>query len=204
MNCRRFNKIVMDLVRHGFSSTQESQLAKEHAASCSKCANKLKQQQALQLLLKTAAGSPDKQVGILPDELREAFNTHHQDNKPAFSMESKLWAIAAVLLILGMAGALSFRLNQLGIQSSSSFAKSTTANERNTTSQIATEFFPLMQGEPSLETMQLIRVRLPRSTLLHVGLPMNESREEEPILADVLVSEEGLPYAIRFINDQQN
>jgi hypothetical protein len=43
-------------------------------------------------------------------------------------------------------------------------------------------------------------MRLPRSALLTTGLPMNEERANEPILADVLFTEDGLARGIRFIN----
>ena len=43
-------------------------------------------------------------------------------------------------------------------------------------------------------------MRLPRSVLLTTGLPMNEERANEPVLADVLLTEDGLARGIRFVN----
>lgn len=73
--------------------------------------------------------------------------------------------------------------------------------------EITTGFIPLPYGSslnlwedgPS-SRIHLIRMRLPRSALLTTGLPMNEERANEPVLADVLFTEDGLARGIRFIN----
>ena len=45
----------------------------------------------------------------------------------------------------------------------------------------------------------MVRVRLPRSALAAFGLPMNEQRAEETIQADVVLGEDGLARAVRFV-----
>jgi hypothetical protein len=47
---------------------------------------------------------------------------------------------------------------------------------------------------------QVLRVRMPRQTLRHLGVPVNEERILERIPADVLLGEDGIPRAIRFVN----
>ncbi|MFN2454829.1 MAG: hypothetical protein ABR577_11475 [Pyrinomonadaceae bacterium] len=67
--------------------------------------------------------------------------------------------------------------------------------------EIATDFLPLVDAD-SLTTQdggQLVRVKLPRSALLAFGLPMNIERADEPVKADVVVGEDGLARAIRFV-----
>lgn len=205
MNCRHFKKILIELARNGLSSTQDSELARQHAASCSECAKQLQQQQVLTLLLRSTAGADlqDNQDPILPGALRDAFASRHHGNsrKPPLMNERRLWTAAAVVLIVAIAGSLSYRINQLAIKPSA--AQVLPESTIEDPAQVLTEFIPLMEGETSLESLQLVRVRLPRSALLQLGLPMNESREDEPILADVFISEDGLPYAIRFINHQE-
>jgi hypothetical protein len=69
--------------------------------------------------------------------------------------------------------------------------------------EVATEFLPLTYGDPissSLEGGQLVRVQLPRATLLSFGFPMSEERAPEPIKADVLLGEDGMARAIRFVH----
>jgi hypothetical protein len=65
-----------------------------------------------------------------------------------------------------------------------------------------TEFIPLVAGAPSatpLESGQLVRVQLPRAALASLGLPLNAERGNEPVKADVLLGNDGLAHAIRFV-----
>ena len=65
--------------------------------------------------------------------------------------------------------------------------------------EIVTEFFPLMDPAPPFERGQLLRVELPASAMQMVGLPVREEYLARSVHADVLVGEEGLPRAIRFV-----
>lgn len=67
--------------------------------------------------------------------------------------------------------------------------------------EITTDFFPLMHGglAPG-DGGQLIRVELPRSALISLGLPVNMERAGGGrVKADVLVGEDGMARAIRFV-----
>jgi hypothetical protein len=68
-------------------------------------------------------------------------------------------------------------------------------------SEFVTPFFPVMQGGEliPLEGGQLLRVRMPRSNLIPLGIPFNQERASETIKADVLVSNDGLARAIRLV-----
>ncbi|HYG08643.1 MAG TPA: hypothetical protein VD835_01590 [Pyrinomonadaceae bacterium] len=66
-----------------------------------------------------------------------------------------------------------------------------------------TEFIPLVTGVPGatpLEGGQLVRVQIPRAALASLGLPLNAERGNEPIKADVLLGNDGLARAIRFVH----
>ncbi len=67
--------------------------------------------------------------------------------------------------------------------------------------EIATEFLPLMEAESlaSVESGSIVRVELSRQALVALGLPMNAERANEPVKADVLIGEDGLARAIRFV-----
>ncbi len=80
------------------------------------------------------------------------------------------------------------------------------ATETNTSgnsgqSEVTTEFLPLSYVSPASlqEGGQLVRVELPRSTMVRFGLPVNMERYSERVKADVLVSADGLARAIRFV-----
>lgn len=69
--------------------------------------------------------------------------------------------------------------------------------------EVATDFLPLTEGSrlDPLESGQVVRVELPRSALVSFGLPMNVERADEPITADVLLGEDGVARAVRFVKD---
>jgi hypothetical protein len=64
-----------------------------------------------------------------------------------------------------------------------------------------TEFFPLMEGIDlnSLEAVQSVRVELPASALVDLGLPASPETPTGPVKADVLLGLDGLARAIRFV-----
>jgi hypothetical protein len=66
-------------------------------------------------------------------------------------------------------------------------------------SDVVTEFFPLVTPVLPFERGQLLRVNLPASAMQMVGFPVREDRMAQPVQADVLVGEEGIPRAIRFV-----
>jgi hypothetical protein len=68
--------------------------------------------------------------------------------------------------------------------------------------EIVTDFFPLMDVAPPLGRGQLLRVAVPASTMRSVGLPVREERLDEPVQADVLIGEEGMVRAIRFVSQR--
>jgi hypothetical protein len=67
--------------------------------------------------------------------------------------------------------------------------------------EITTSFYPLMYlGEfNQAEGGQMVRVELPRSALVSLGFPMNVERAGERVKADVIVGNDGLARAIRFV-----
>jgi hypothetical protein len=69
--------------------------------------------------------------------------------------------------------------------------------------EIMTEFFPLMDVAPPLGHGQLLRVAVPASAMRTVGLPVREERLNETVEAEVLIGEEGMARAIRFVSLQQ-
>ncbi|HKQ75220.1 MAG TPA: hypothetical protein VJ810_16095 [Blastocatellia bacterium] len=64
-----------------------------------------------------------------------------------------------------------------------------------------TEFFSLsyIDDDTPLESGEVIRVQMPRSALITFGLPVNIERVDVPVKADLLLGEDGLARAIRFV-----
>ncbi len=67
------------------------------------------------------------------------------------------------------------------------------------TREVVTDFFPLMNPAPSFGRGQMLRVQLPAAAMQTVGLPVQAGHMNDPVQADVLVGEEGMPRAIRFV-----
>ncbi|MET0649877.1 MAG: hypothetical protein ABW208_24980 [Pyrinomonadaceae bacterium] len=67
--------------------------------------------------------------------------------------------------------------------------------------EVATEFIPLMQAGPytQAEEGHLVRVELPRSALASFGLPVNAEAPAGRVKADVLLGQDGVARAIRFV-----
>lgn len=74
-------------------------------------------------------------------------------------------------------------------------------NQSASDADIATDFIPLMNRETlaQMDGGQVMRVELPRSALMSFGLPMDMERATERIKADVVVGNDGLARAIRFV-----
>jgi hypothetical protein len=87
-----------------------------------------------------------------------------------------------------------------------------TGNKRNenvsnhASNEVATEFIPL--GYLSVEALQdggqIVRVELPRTSLVKFGLPVNMERSNERVKADVLMGLDGMAHAIRFVQDKRS
>ena len=71
----------------------------------------------------------------------------------------------------------------------------------NRNDEIATDFLPLTFTADSTapESGHLVRVTIPRSALVAMGLPMNAERAGELVRAEVFIGDDGLARAIRFI-----
>ena len=67
--------------------------------------------------------------------------------------------------------------------------------------EIVTEFIPLMNGGQLApgDAGHLMRVEVPRSALASFGLPVNADRPGGRVKADVLMGEDGIARAIRFV-----
>jgi hypothetical protein len=80
--------------------------------------------------------------------------------------------------------------------------------------EVVTEFFPLREGEDlnalesllregegvsTLDNLQVVRIELPGAALSDVGLPVDPETVIEPVKADVVLGQDGLARAIRFV-----
>ena len=70
--------------------------------------------------------------------------------------------------------------------------------------EVMTAYFPLPYGSGApLEAVHVVRVRVPRSAMTMVGLPVNPERSAARVDADVVLGQDGLARAIRFVSLSQ-
>ena len=71
----------------------------------------------------------------------------------------------------------------------------------NRSSEVATEFLPLTYVDDlgGQQSGHIVRMKVPRSALIAFGVPMNMERAGELITADVMIGDDGLARAIRFV-----
>ena len=67
--------------------------------------------------------------------------------------------------------------------------------------EVVTRFFTLREGEDltTLDSLQVVRVELPGSAFGEVGLPVDPEMVNEPVKADVVLGQDGMARAIRFV-----
>jgi hypothetical protein len=65
--------------------------------------------------------------------------------------------------------------------------------------EVTTDFIPLSYDPAPPGTTRVVRVQLPREALIAFGLPVNEDRTEDLVQADLLLDEDGLTRAVRFV-----
>src|SRR5580704_2915713 len=68
--------------------------------------------------------------------------------------------------------------------------------------EVVTPFFPLMASAPPFESGLLVRMTVPASAMRNVGLDVSEEHLSDAVLADVLVGQDDLARAIRFVSYQ--
>ena len=80
-------------------------------------------------------------------------------------------------------------------------ARRKTPQAQPSRAEVATTFYPLPDADslPPADHATVMRVRLPRSAMRMVGLPVNEERVNERIQADVVLGQDGLVRAVRFM-----
>jgi hypothetical protein len=69
--------------------------------------------------------------------------------------------------------------------------------------EVVTDYIPLtyLNDSTAFDSGLVVRVQVPRSTLISMGLPMNVETSHELVKADVVVGDDGVARAIRFVHD---
>src|SRR6266446_3301207 len=182
MKCEEFEAIGLDAERDASLSEVERGAAREHASTCSRCAALQDSWQAAGVELRAFA--EDTAVAQAPARvemrLRQEFRTQHVTLKVRRTAANHKTSaeVPDGMLERGSAGA----------------GSSETLVADNELSG-----FTFLPGAFAADTDEaaILHVRMQRSALGALGLPVNEERAGEWIQVDLLVGDDGLPQAVR-------
>jgi anti-sigma factor RsiW len=224
MKCEEFEAIGLDAERDSSLSEAERAAAREHAATCSHCAALQDSWEAAGTELRAFA--EDTVMAQAPARvemrLRQEFRTQHVTLKVRRTAVLAAWALATAAVLVGAVSWVNWRRNSSNVvvnhpkssQSATNSAASSanSANNRETPAvqpdsadsetlmaDNGLSDFTLLPGALPADTLDaaILRVRMQRSSLGALGLPVNEERAGEWIQVDLLVGNDGLPQAVR-------
>lgn len=218
MTCQETEAIITDLARNSVLEVEARERALAHLQECRQCCGRLAEEKQLTEGLRTwAAVSLDEQAppGV-EEKLRGAFR-----RQPAPARHGRGW------LVIAAAGSIAAAILLFKLPAPRTIApppppptavavaqaptpvieiqKNRQANRlshrKPVQREIVTEFLPVAAGDgwTPLDGGRLVRVKLPRSALGVFGLPVDEERAPDRVQADVVLSNDGLLRAIRFV-----
>lgn len=229
MTCREFDEVVHGFVYMELLDVNVREAALEHAAHCALCAERMADATALaeasQSIGESARGEhapPEIEAALL-----SAFRNHHRRTSWQRKLEwASVGAAAAVLLLFvwlgnGKQKAQTIPMPHKDISSQSAaplqaevagsskrisvFSTPDTSDTETvasaTESYLASDFVPvpysgsIVADDPGM----VVRVQLTRASLAQLGYPVAETPDEDLILADVLVGEDGWPRGVKLI-----
>jgi len=220
MNCSQFQEILHDLDRPGTEGFAARDAAFLHAESCDRCTQLLTQSESLDFALRTLARRGARQ-SVAPQIEQLLLEEFRQRTAAPLSRAVRwqtvaLGTAAALLLVLGLAlhsrtarhtsgtartGA--GRNEAESIASNRPSQSSLAAPEENQEGDFdsATAFVSLPYADDSMvgEGGAIVRVVLSRAALASLGLPVTDVGAPDRIPADIIVSEDGAPQAIRLV-----
>jgi hypothetical protein len=221
MSCQEIEAIITDLARNSVVETQARERALDHAKECPRCGERLAAERRLTegLLAWSAASMEEQAPPRVEESLLVAFR-----RQPAPARHYWGWlkiaaagAIAAAILLIKLpapppvvrplppAPAPMAVVETPTPVESMAIVKTRQVRRlprrRPAPTEIVTEFLPVAQddGWTPLDGGRLVRVKLPRSALGVFGLPVDQERAPERVQADVMLSNDGVLRAIRFV-----
>lgn len=230
MDCAQFEELLPDLDRPGTEGFARREAALTHAESCSRCGILVMQSEsldvALQALVKRESAlqaSPRVAATLMEEFQRQKFASL---GRKVSRQIAALGATAAVLLALGFwlhysrSHTPPIAINEqpsaptasspaplpANANSAQPIAPSAPANLQRASSEDESQAdaafirLPYADDPGSLDNTTVIRVVLTPATLASFGLPVTGLGSGEPVQADLAVSVDGTPQAIRLVS----
>jgi hypothetical protein len=222
MKCEEFEAMGLDAERDASLSEAERAAAREHVNSCSRCAALQDSWLAARMELRSLADATSQHQAPARVEmrLRQEFRTQHHTVKTRRAAVIAAWALAAAAVLVGAVSWINWRMNQHPGVASHPGAQSNPANLAASGNGGAKQQAPDQNPGANLETLladnelgdftllpgvlpsdtddaAIMRVRMQRSALGSLGLPVSEENASDWIQVDLLVGNDGLPQAVR-------
>jgi hypothetical protein len=228
MTCREFDEFVHGFVRMELLDVSVREAALEHAAHCKLCSERMADAAALAEASETA-GRSAREAGSPPAveaALLAAFRYHHRRVSWRRTLEwASVGAAAAVLLVFLWTASGRFKGPSSPVPKKDVSSQSTTPVEAKASAEpkqeqaaapaadapvadapasdtyVASDFVPVpFTGAITAEDPgMIVRVQLTRDSLAQLGYPVAETPDEDLILADILVGEDGWPRGVKLI-----
>jgi hypothetical protein len=213
MSCLEFEEIVHDLDRPGTHAMVLREAALAHAESCAHCAQLLTETESLDQALHAIAvaeGEQEAPAWMESALLREFRCVKASTKNPNFGRHiAALGIAAAVLLAAGISihrFAPGANVGGAGQGTASNIsapaAASQTAQQGGVES--ASDFIalPYADDPDGTEGGTVVRVELSGAALASLGMPVSLAGSSGSISADLLVSDDGTPQAIRLLSQE--
>ena len=227
MTCREFDEVVHGFVRLELLDVNVREAALEHAARCEACAERMSDAAVLAEVSETMGrmhreSETPAHVGTA---LSFAFRSHYRRAAWRRRLEwATVGAAAAVLLIFlwtarghskgqpyiapkkDVASQPSIPIEAKAAATATQSDPSAAADEESVTAAssdtfVASDFVPVpyTAGINADDPGMIVRVQLTRASLAQLGYPVAETPDEDLILADVLVGEDGWPRGVKVV-----
>jgi hypothetical protein len=213
MDCSQFEEMVHDLDRPGTPGLALREVALAHAESCSDCARLMTDAESLDFSLHTIAvreahrvAPPRIEANLLNEFRRQSLAV---SGSRVRGRMAALGVAAAILITLGVSLRHGFAVPEkpaveTGVTQEAATAQVSpveVAENRSSDTQAATAFvsLPYATDPATLNDGAVVRVLLSRSALASMGLPVADVASTERVAADIVLSEDGAPQAIRLV-----
>jgi hypothetical protein len=220
MNCEQVEAIVLDLDRDGATDSLERAAALAHLSHCSRCAALQESWEAAreELRLLGEETLEARAPARVEMRLRQEFRTRHRTMVMRRGAVAAAWALAAAAVLVGAVSSWNWELarhreaakQKVAAQNAMTASEAAGLNQASgnssdglSTADDSGDFTPL-PGTTMDETEEaaILHVRMQRSSLGALGLPVNEERAGEWIQVDLLVGNDGLPQAVRLAQEE--
>jgi hypothetical protein len=203
VSCPDLAPDVLDLARGTAQSEDVRERVRAHLGGCPACAFRLEQERQLSAALGALSDSDATREAppALEARLRDALRAAHRRPAPPRRAPDRLrWAtLAAVAASLAAAAVVWRRDPPAPPPAPSEWVREALDGDD------ADDFLPVTFDDAAggLDAVQVVRVRLPRSAMGSLGLVVSHDPGQGPVEADVLVGQDGLPRAIRFVSQSE-